>query len=124
MIHYDIKCRVFSLVMNNMSLHKLKVPKAPIPVGSCTYEMQDLLDLLQNVIQDDCFKYFPGNGCKLPLMPGHYGTGGPLSIKLPKHIKIPKILKYFINGGIKVHDSITINNNEAICTNAEIYIHC
>ena len=115
---------VASLVMTNMFLYKFKVPKAPIPVGSCTYEIQDLLKLLQNVIQDDCFKYFPGNGCKLPLMPGHYGTGGPLSIKLPKRIKIPKILKYFINGGIKVHDSITINNNEAICTNAEIYIHC
>ena len=77
---------------------------------------------MRKVIKEDCFKYFPGIGCTLPLSAGHYGTRGPLRIKLPDNIKIPSILKTFLNGGVKIHESVIVNGDEAICTDTEIYI--
>ena len=94
----------------------------PVPVGSCKYSIQQLLNLLQKVIQKDCFKYFPERGCALPITKGHYGTGGPLEIQLPKHINVPSILKEFLDGGIKIHASIFSGASEDICIDTKIYI--
>jgi len=68
---------------------------APVPVGSCTYDIQQLLDLAKQHIKDDCYKYFPANGCQLPIAVGQYGTVRPLQIKLPGHFSIPNIVKIY-----------------------------
>ena len=94
----------------------------PVPIGSCKYDIQQLFNLLKKAIEKDCFKYFPGRGCTLPLATGHYGTGGPLKITLPKHIEIPSIVKEFLDGGIKIHASILTGLSEDICIDTKIYI--
>ena len=33
-----------------------------------------LSDLANNISEADCKKYFPGNGCSLPMLPGYYGS--------------------------------------------------
>ena len=62
----------------------------PIFCTCCsTYEGQDLLDTLADVL---CPTFFPpGQECTLPLNPGQYGSlvGGPLDITIPD---IPDII--------------------------------
>ena len=94
----------------------------PVPVGSCKYDIQQLLDLAKLHIKEDCFKYFPINGCQLPIAAGHYGTANPLKIQLPEHFKIPSMVKEFMNGGIKIHESVIVYGSEAICINTKIYL--
>ena len=94
----------------------------PIPVGSCKYDIQQLLDLLKQYIKNDCFKYFPGNGCQLPAKPGHYGSTGPIQLRLPMHFKIPSMIKEFINGDIKIHESVVAYGSEVICIDTKINI--
>ena len=95
----------------------------PVPVGSCTYDIQQLLDLAKQHIKDDCYKYFPTNGCQLPIAVGKYGTTRPLQIKLPEHFRIPSIVKEFMNGGIKIHESVIAHGSEAICVDTKIYLN-
>ena len=40
----------------------------------CEFDGNRLLELLETFFDnsDDCTHYFPGNGCQLPLIPGHY----------------------------------------------------
>ena len=77
---------------------------------------------MKSVVKEDCFKYLPGNGCNLPVAARHYGTGGEIKIQLPGHLRIPSIVKEFLDGGIKVHASIEANGSEIICTDTKIYI--
>ena len=74
-----------------------------------------------------CDEYFPGNGCHLPMPPGHYGgtPGGDdsIEIKLPEDLDIPAILKPFLAGKLENHVSITDGSNvEIVCADAEIQI--
>jgi hypothetical protein len=96
----------------------------PVPIGSCKYEVQQLLDFLAEDPDFDCNKYLPGNGCSLPLLPGHYGGvfhgDDAIVIELPADLQIPDILKPFINGKIKIHLSLESGGSEAVCINTEI----
>ena len=72
----------------------------------------------------DCDKYFPGNGCSLPLLPGHYGGAfhgdDVIVIDLPQDLVIPDILKPFLNGKIKINLKITAEGTEVVCVDTEI----
>ena len=86
--------------------------------------MQQLLDFLAEDPDFDCNKYLPGNGCSLPLLPGHYGGvfhgDDAIVIELPADLQIPDILKPFLNGKIKIHLSLESGGSEAVCINTEI----
>ena len=96
----------------------------PVPIGSCKYDVQQLLDFLAEDPDFDCNKYLPGNGCSLPLLPGHYGGvfhgDDAIVIELPADLQIPDILKPFLNGKIKIHLSLESGGSEAVCINTEI----
>jgi len=96
----------------------------PVPIGSCKYDVQQLLDFLAEDPDFDCNKYLPGNGCSLPLLPGHYGGvfhgDDAIVIELPADLQIPDILKPFLNGKIKIHLSLESEGSEAVCINTEI----
>ena len=72
----------------------------------------------------DCNQYFPGNGCSLPLLPGHYGGefhgDDAIVINLPEDLVIPDILKPFLNGKIKINLSISAEDSEVVCADVEI----
>ena len=72
----------------------------------------------------DCNQYFPGNGCSLPLLPGHYGGeyhgDDAIVIELPEDLVIPDILKPFLDGKIKIHLSIEVERSELVCADVEI----
>ena len=74
----------------------------------------------------DCDQFLPGNGCKLPLLPGHYGGewhgDDTIDIILPEDLNIPDILKPFLNGKIKIHLSIAANGSEVVCAEATLHI--
>merc|ERR1711973_667582 len=65
----------FTLEKEGVKLPCLSLPGVPIKVGSCTYEAQQLLDL----VPDDLWaKFAPAGQAKtLPLNPGKYGDLTP-----------------------------------------------
>merc|ERR1712038_1383383 len=78
----------------------LTIPNFPIKVGSCTFDAEDVLDL---VPKDFCDKFVPpGQQCTLPLGPGFYGdkdANGYAAIVVPD---IPSLVIPLIQGDIKV----------------------
>ena len=79
-----------------------QVPGIPIPVGSCTYDVKILLDLVCAMCAEEgnCDDFLPdGQGCALPMKPGHYGgvTGGKdvVTLIIPE---IPAIIRPFLTG--------------------------
>ena len=87
--------------------------------------MQLLLNFLKDDPNFDCNEYLPGNGCDLPMLPGHYGGthGGDdaIEIALPADFTIPDILKPFLSGKIKIHLSIADGGkSEIVCADTEI----
>ena len=85
-----------------------------------------LLGLLKvDVPNFDCKKYLPGNGCALPMLPGHYGGkfGGDdaLHISLPHNLTIPDALKHFLDGKVKIEAHVSnAAGSEIICAKTEI----
>ena len=85
------------------------------------------MNLLKAIPDFDCKKRLPGNGCKLPILPGHYGgtPGGTdaIVIKLPKDLKIPEIVKLLLKGTIDIHLSIADKSkSEIVCTKTEVQL--
>ena len=72
----------------------------------CEFDGNRLLELLETFFDnsDDCTHYFPGNGCQLPLIPGHYlapykNNKIYFSFSVPKVIKLLlQFVKDLING--------------------------
>ena len=103
------------------------MPVIPIPVGSCTYQLQELFDLIKNIpLFGDiiCNKYLPGNGCDLPMLPGHYGgaAGGDdaITIDIPP---IPDIIYGYLTGTFDI--TLEIYNEEwkeLVCTKTTIEV--
>ena len=58
----------------------------------------------------------------MPISAGHYGSGGPLTFQLPGHFNIPSMVIEFMNGGIKIHESVIAFGSEAICIDTKIYL--
>jgi len=100
----------------------------PVPIGSCKYDIQQLLDFLAEDPDFDCDKYLPGNGCSLPMLPGHYGGefhgDDAIVIELPQDLVIPDILKPFLDGKIKIHLSLEADGSEIVCIDTEIGVTC
>jgi hypothetical protein len=100
----------------------------PVPIGSCKYDIQQLLDFLAESQDFDCDKYLPGNGCSLPMLPGHYGGefhgDDAIVIELPQDLVIPDILKPFLDGTIKIHLSMAADGAEIVCIDTEIGVTC
>ena len=100
----------------------------PVPIGSCKYDIQQLLDFLAEDPDFDCDKYLPGNGCSLPMLPGHYGGefhgDDAIVIELPQDLVIPDILKPFLDGKIKIHLSLEADGSEIVCVDTEIGVTC
>ena len=114
-------------LLNRMaiSIHTLQqIPRVPVPIGSCKYDLQQLLGFLEADPNFDCNEYLPGNGCNLPLLPGHYG--GPegsegIVIELPADFAIPSIIKPVLSGTIKVELNMKDSgNNDMVCAKLEI----
>ena len=76
----------------------------------------------------DCDKYLPGNGCSLPMLPGHYGGefhgDDAIVIELPQDLVIPDILKPFLDGKIKIHLSLEAAVFEIVYVDTEIGLTC
>ena len=79
----------------------------------------------ENFPQFDCDKYIPGNGCKLPILPAHFGGKaggeGTSDIHVPGWLEIPGFLKLFLKGPVKLGLSISNGEgSEIICVKTEI----
>merc|ERR1712098_873951 len=67
------------MTKSGLPLPCLPISTLPIHIGSCSYEAQELLDLIP---AEDCQKFAPaGQECKLPLNPGFYGDSDPNGVK-------------------------------------------
>jgi hypothetical protein len=100
----------------------------PVPIGSCKYDVQQLLDFLAEDPNFDCDAYFPGNGCSLPLLAGHYGGAfhgdDVIVVELPEDLEIPAVLKPFLNGKIKIELHIDAEGAEIVCAKTELHVEC
>ena len=111
----------------DITIHTLlQIPGLPVPVGSCKYQFQDLLDLLEADPNFDCNEYLPGNGCNLPLLPGHYGGpegGDGIILELPADLVIPDILKPLITGKVKAEINLKDSGDgDMACVKTEIEV--
>merc|ERR1712126_339875 len=88
----------------------ISVTKEGYKIGSVEYDGNRLFELVETFFEnsDDCTHYFPGNGCKLPLIPGHYlapyGKNGiyfPFSVPELKNPLSP-FLKKLIKGSYEI----------------------
>jgi len=104
----------FKMVKSGVPLPCLPMPGLPIHIGSCSYEAQDLLDLIP---ADDCKKFAPeGQACSLPLNPGFYGDKDPNGSKSFVLPAIPFIVRPFLSGDIEVTAKATnADGTEYLC---------
>jgi len=79
-----------------------------VRIGSCVYDLEDLIKFLGKVFNIDCDRNLPGYGCKFPLSPGHYHVDHLL--RLPKNI--PNIVKEYLHGKIDIHLSLIADGSE------------
>ena len=101
-----------------------QLPIIPIPVGSCTYNIQDILDLIEKIPVVGsiiCENYLPGNGCELPMLPGHYGLhpeDDPIHLPV---INLPEVILRYLIGTwemkVEVYDQ---KLKEVLCTKANL----
>ena len=90
-------------------------------MGSCTYDIDKILDMLQQQHGELCeFPYMPkGQACKSPLIPGKYGFADPkqkLQIRLPP---IPSVIEPFIRGKIRAKiEVVKPEGGSALCLKA------
>merc|ERR1711970_564034 len=76
-----------------------------ISLGSCTYPGDELLAVAETA--GICPQYFPeGQACALPLNPGVYGGGDPLTLGPIE--SIPDILLPFLKGTINAEASFVL----------------
>merc|ERR1712168_933443 len=98
----------------------VKLPGVPIKVGSCTYEAQQLLDL----VPDDLWAEFApaGQAKTLPLNPGKYGdfdSSGSIDLVIPD---IPAIIVPLIKGDIDVTVNFNINGENILCADDPLHV--
>merc|ERR1711931_383036 len=75
-----------------------------ISLGSCTYPGDELLAVAETA--GICPQYFPeGQACALPLGPGVYGGGDPLTLGPIE--SIPDILLSFLKGTVRAEATVT-----------------
>ena len=98
----------------------------PLKIGSCKYDIQQLMDLQAQDPKFDCEKYYPGNGCSLPILPGHYGAefhgDDAIPIKIPEDLVVPDKFKSLLEGKYNIHYSVSAYGSEIVCTDTEIEI--
>merc|ERR1712002_229267 len=102
----------FKMVKENVALPCMPLPDLPFPVGSCTYQAQQLLD----VVPDDLWAQFApaGQSKSLPLNPGKYGdfdATGAITLTIPD---IPDIIKPLIRGDI--------NGGNILCADDTLHV--
>merc|ERR1739842_208355 len=85
----------------------IKIPCLDIEglsLGSCTYTGDHLLEVAATA--GICPTYFPeGQACALPLNPGVYGGGDPLTLGPIE--SIPDILLPFLKGPVRAEATVT-----------------
>lgn len=95
------------------------LPFIPIPVGSCTYQIQDLFDIIKNIPIEGtniCKDYFPGNGCQLPMLPGHYGMQPENEPLLLPTFNLPEFILHYLIGTWEVKVEVYDENlKELLC---------
>merc|ERR1712142_842703 len=113
------------LVKEGVPIPCLPIPGVPVKIGSCSYDVQTLLDF---VPADMCSQFAPeGEDCKLPLMAGKYGDQDPNGAAVIDITDdIPALIKTTINGDIKIEakasdasgtEILCIENTVSISTN-------
>merc|ERR1712142_358696 len=113
------------LVKEGVPIPCLPIPGVPVKIGSCSYDVQTLLDF---VPADLCSQFAPaGEDCKLPLMAGKYGDRDPNGAAVIDITDdIPALIKTIINGDIKIEakasdasgtEILCIENTVSISTN-------
>merc|ERR1719481_136315 len=74
-----------------------------VNIGSCTYDGDELLASSADIL---CPTYVPeGQACALPLGPGVYGGGDPLTVGPIE--SIPSILLPFLKGTVRAEATVT-----------------
>ena len=76
----------------------------------------DLIQKIPSIGPRICDDYFPGNGCTLPMLPGHYGMHpdeDPFNLPV---IKLPEFILHYLIGTwelkVEVYDE---NLKEIMC---------
>ena len=99
----------------------LQIPGFPIKVGSCTFDVQEVLDLIPKGM---CDKFAPaGQPCTLPLAPGYYGDSDPngsADVVVPD---VPAIIAPLLNGALNVKVKVVDpNGNDMVCLQDKLMI--
>ena len=78
-----------------------------------------MLNLVENIPihgQKICEAFFPGNGCQLPMLPGHYGMHPDDEPLLLPIFKLPEFILHYLIGTwelkVEVYDE---NLKELMC---------
>ena len=113
--------------------------KGEYQIGSCEYDAARLLKLFEEFViphlEGNCKYFFPGNGCKLPLIPGHLWAPYNNSRQfmdftipdVPEDISpiikiIYNILKPFLSGKYEIHVRIIEDQGKELCWRWEIEV--
>merc|ERR1712126_27062 len=91
-------------------------------LGFCSFDVEEGLGSLETILNDrfglKCDKFFPGNGCKLPAIPGHYmaqyreynsSLGGPFPWDFPR------LLGPILSGKYKVQAQLIEDDRRIVC---------
>merc|ERR1712042_36318 len=99
------------LVKEGVPIPCLPISGLPVKIGSCSYDVQTLLNL---VPADLCSKFFPaGQDCKLPMKPGKYGDQDPNGAAT---INITDLIKTIIDGDIEIEAKASdASGKEILC---------
>merc|ERR1712156_798757 len=105
-----------------MEIPCAKLPGLDLPVGSCTYQLEDLLSSAENTII--CDQLLPdGQECGLPLNPGHYGGKAINDYYTFTIDNVPGAIVPFINASIDVRMTIMDDSeNENLCLVASVVL--
>ena len=81
-----------------------------------------IFNMVEKFMRKECIKPFPGNGCHLPFIPGHYMHPYQIydvefnALTIPEEIEIPDSLK-LLSGNNRVTIRIFDNHGKEICWN-------
>jgi len=126
-IHFDVNLiqtlevgNTIKITMNKggVPLPCVTVPGLPIKLGSCSFDGQEILDLLP---KEWCDKYAK-SGCKLPLKPGFYGDSNPKGFAAVTIPDIPSILVPILSGDLTVKAQVVQDGTEVICVQNTVHI--